>query len=319
MSARTLWAGALAALILGVAVCAASAPPASAPELAFKAPQSQRAPMLGAARAGQRLVAVGDYGTVLLSDDAGQSWRQAVRVATRETLTAVSFVGDKDGWAVGHGGIVMATHDGGENWEPLYSAGADVVLFSVHFSDARNGLAVGAFGHAMASRDGGRSWRKLALGQGGQSDRHLYHIFAGADSALWVTAEAGGLFRSSDGGDSFTAFSLPYKGSIWGGLALKDGALVVWGMRGHVLHSADQGRSWRDVKSGTDQAFTAGVQLASGELVLAGLGGVVARSHDGGHTFNTQTRPERQSHTALLAAQDTAQTFTLTGLGGPLR
>lgn len=93
---------------------------------------------------------------------------------------------------------------------------------------------------------------------------------------------------------------------------------MVWGMRGHVLLSADHGRTWRDVQSGTDQAFTAGVQMPDGELVLVGLGGVVARSRDGGHAFKTQTRPERQSHTALLLADGVPQSFTLTGLGGPI-
>lgn len=319
MSARGLLTGVVGAVMMMVCgAYAVSAPASSAPQAAYKAPQASRAPMLGAARAGKRLVGVGDYGTVLLSDDSGRSWRQAARVATRETLTAVSFVGDRDGWAVGHGGIVMATRDGGENWEQRHAAGPDVVLFSVHFSNAQQGLAVGAFGYAMQTSDAGRTWRKLSIGEGGQADRHLYHIFAGADSALWVTAEAGGLFRSDDGGNRFTALSLPYKGSLWGGLALNDGALMVWGMRGHVLLSDDQGQSWRDVKSGTDQAFTAGVQLSSGELVLVGLGGVVARSRDGGHTFTTQTRPERQSHTALLATDGTAHSFTLAGLGGPI-
>lgn len=318
MTARQ-WIGS-AAIVLATVVRAGAVqtPAPAAPQTAFKAPHASRAPMMAAARAGSRLVGVGDYGTVLLSDDNGRSWRQAIRVATRETLTAVSFVDDKQGWAVGHGGVVMATRDGGENWEQLYTAGDGVVLFSVYFADAKRGLAVGAFGYAMETHDGGRTWRELSISQGEQADRHLYDIFVGADSAIWVTAEAGGLFRSVDGGDTFTAVKLPYKGSIWGGLALKDAALMVWGMRGHVLLSADQGRSWRDVQSGTDQAFTAGIQMPDGELVLVGLGGVVARSLDGGHTFSTRIRPERQSYTALLATDGAPQSFTLTGLGGPL-
>lgn len=309
-----LWVSAAAAL-------AAPAPQAPTPSAAaFKAPLASRASMLAAARAGQRLVSVGDYGTVLLSDDGGQRWRQAHHVATRETLTAVSFVDDKRGWAVGHGGVVLASTDGGENWALRHQAGPQVALFSVHFTNANEGLAVGAFGHAMQTRDGGHQWQPLALGQGDQADRHLYHIFSGPKATLWVTAEAGGLFRSDDGGQTFTLIPLPYKGSIWGGLALNNGSLMVWGMRGHVLLSADQGRSWRDVQSGTDQAFTAGIQQPDGELVLVGLGGVVARSRDGGQTFSTQVRPERQSHTALMATEGgQPQSFTLTGIGGPLK
>ena len=317
----------IGSVLLVTAATALAAPaPATGPvapaqsAAAFQSPQASRAPMLAAARAGKRLVSVGDYGTVLLSDDNGQSWRQASRVATRETLTAVSFVDDKLGFAVGHGGVVLASTDGGENWTVRHRAGPEVVLFSVHFANAQEGLAVGAFGHAMQTRDGGSHWHTLTLVQGEQADRHLYQVFVGPNATLWVTAEAGGLFRSDDGGNTFTAVKLPYKGSIWGGLALKDGTLMVWGMRGHVLLSADQGRSWRDAQSGTDQAFTAGLQRPDGELVLVGLGGVVARSRDGGQTFSTQVRPERQSHTALIATEGgLPQSFTLTGLGGPLK
>lgn len=304
------------AVSAGMGAVRESAPPA--PGSAFKALHASRAPMMAAARAGKRIVGVGDYGTVLLSDDEGRSWRQAAQVPTRGTLTALHFVNDRQGWAVGHGGIVLATRDGGDNWAQLYSAGKEVVLFSVRFADAERGLAVGAFGFAMETRDGGRSWQQLSVAQGEQADRHLYHIFAGADSTIWITAEAGTVFRSGGGGGSFAALPLPYKGSIWGGMALRDGSLLVWGMRGHVLHSADQGRSWREVSSGTDQAITAGVQMASGEIVLAGLGGVVVRSRDGGRTFTAQTRPERQSHTALIEAGSALHTFTLAGIGGSI-
>lgn len=293
--------------------------PARSPAIgAFKAAHASRAPMMAATRAGKRLVAVGDYGTALLSDDDGRTWRQAAQMPTRDTLTAVSFIDERKGWAVGHGGIVLATRDGGENWERLHSAGNDVVLFSVRFADAERGLVVGAFGYAMETRDGGRSWRKLAVAQGGQEDRHLYHIFAGADATLWITAEAGVVFRSGGGG--FAALTLPYKGSIWGGMALRDGSMLVWGMRGHVLHSADQGRNWRVVSSGTEQAITAGVQMASGEIVLAGLGGAVLRSRDSGRSFIAETLPERLAHTAVLETAGGPLLFSLSGVAGrPLR
>lgn len=288
------------------------------PPSAFKAPHAAKAPLIGAVRAGKRIVAVGDYGTVLLSDDDGRTWRQAAQVPTRETLLAASFIDAQRGWAVGHGGLVLATRDGGETWARSYSAGPEVVLFSVRFADAERGLAVGAFGFAMETRDGGRNWRRLAIAQGEQADRHLYSLFAGADGSLWIAAEAGVVFRSHDGGRSFEALALPYHGSLWGGTVLRDGSVLVWGMRGHVLHSADQGRSWRELASGTDQALTAGVQTAGGEIVLAGLGGVVVRSRDGGRTFSVQTRPQRQAHTALVEAGGSLHTFTLAGIGGSI-
>src|SRR5262245_13814891 len=66
---------------------------------------ASQAMVLGTARAGERIVGVGDHGVVLLSDDGGGTFHQAKAVPTRATLTAVHFVSDREGWAVGHRGI----------------------------------------------------------------------------------------------------------------------------------------------------------------------------------------------------------------------
>ena len=72
--------------------------------------------LLDLAVAGNRLVAVGERGHVLLSDDQGATWRQAKSVPTRVMLTAVFFVDAQYGWAVGHDETILNTADGGENW-----------------------------------------------------------------------------------------------------------------------------------------------------------------------------------------------------------
>lgn len=66
--------------------------------------------------AGTRLVAVGERGVVLLSDDNGRSWRQAGSVPVSVALTDVHFVSATHGWAVGHSGVVLHSDDGGETW-----------------------------------------------------------------------------------------------------------------------------------------------------------------------------------------------------------
>src|SRR5674476_29040 len=124
-------------------VVAAPATTSAAPVVAFKASHATKAPLLGIARAGTRLVAVGDYGVVILSDDDGATWRQATSTATRHTLTAVTFTDERHGWAVGHGGTVLASNDGGETWTPAYAGPGDAALLSVWFDSAGHGLVVG--------------------------------------------------------------------------------------------------------------------------------------------------------------------------------
>ena len=67
------------------------------------------------ARAGERLVAVGERGRIILSDDNGVTWRQ-VHSPTSVTLTHVTFATPVDGWAVGGMGIVLHSADGGLSW-----------------------------------------------------------------------------------------------------------------------------------------------------------------------------------------------------------
>ena len=62
-----------------------------------------------------RIVAVGERGLVILSDDRGASWRQ-VPSPVSVTLTMVRFADEQHGVAVGHGGTVLTTDDAGTTW-----------------------------------------------------------------------------------------------------------------------------------------------------------------------------------------------------------
>lgn len=254
----------------------------------------------------QRRVAVGEYGHVLLSDDAGKTWRQARSVPTVTTLTSVHFIDAQRGWAAGHGGVVLGTADGGETWQRLAGAldGKEVIL-SIWFADANEGLAVGAFGYAARSHDGGRTWQAQTLAEGEDGERHLNQVFATAADAggtrtLWVAAEGGLLFRSADGGARWEPVKTPYKGSLWGGTALADGTLLAWGMRGTVLRSDDGGKTFAVVPTGSEQSIGGGVQLADGRVVLAALGGTVLASTDAGRSFTATVRDDRAGFAAVL-------------------
>jgi photosystem II stability/assembly factor-like uncharacterized protein len=298
-----------AALLAGLAWAAAQGAAAPPPGHARAAPLAAKNLLLAGTQiktaAGSRLVAVGEYGHVLLSDDQGRSWRQARSVPTVTTLTALHFIDDRQGWAVGHGGVVIGTLDGGETWQPLAGRlDGKEVLLSVWFKDALQGLVVGAFGYAARSADGGKSWTPVELAAGEDGERHLNQIFTGpainGQPGLWVAAENGVLFRSDDGGGRWQTVELPYKGSVWGGRLLADGALLVWGMRGHVLRSDDGGKTFAELDTGTDQSLGGGVQSGDGTVVLAGLGGAVLHSRDGGRHFTPTVRDDRASLTAVL-------------------
>ena len=115
----------IATLVAVLCSLAAAPPSATAQQLtagadplqrpALQAPRATRGVMLAVATAGSRIVAVGERGITLWSDDGGKTWHQA-EVPVSVTLTGLSFPTATEGWAVGHGGVVLHSADGGQHW-----------------------------------------------------------------------------------------------------------------------------------------------------------------------------------------------------------
>jgi len=196
-------------------------PPAALGEPAIQSPKALNAAMLAVAPAGPRLVAVGERGTVLLSDDGAKSWRQA-NVPVQVTLTAVRFVDDRVGWAVGHLGVILKSTDGGESWvkqldgvqaaklvaaggdertKRFVDEGPDKPFFDLDFIDAQHGFAVGAYNLAFATNDGGDHWAPMPSRLPNPKSLHLYGVRA-AGGHVYIAGEQGLLMASADGGES---------------------------------------------------------------------------------------------------------------------
>ncbi len=307
---RTTARAAAFALALLVASPAAAGPGAAPDGAALNLQPAEptsaatKAMMLSVARAGKRLVAVGDHGIVLLSDDDGATFRQARSVPVRSTLTAVCFSGDKFGWAVGHWGVVLRTDDAGESWKVQRAdTSVDQPLFSVYFKDAVHGWAVGLWSLMLTTADGGQSWTPVRLPAppgGGKADRNLLKIFADRRGTLFVAAEQGAVLRSTDG-ERWEYVDTGYRGTLWTGLALSNGTVLVGGLRGTIYRSDDGGTSWRESKTDLKSSIT-DIEEAGGKVFAVGLDGAAFESDDGGATFKSSQREDRLPFTALAVA-----------------
>jgi photosystem II stability/assembly factor-like uncharacterized protein len=266
--------------------------------------RAQQAALLNVTQAGTRLVAVGERGLVLLSDDDGRQWRQSPTPVS-VTLTRAYFVSERTGWAIGHSGVILRTRDGGSTWvkqfdglqaarlaaarysessaDPLARAlapiaaqlesdGADKPFFDILFSDERNGLVIGAYGLVFRTEDGGETWTPWLDHLDNPQGLHLYGI-ARSGKSLFIAGERGLLLQSVDGGRQFKSLSTPYKGSYFGIVSLSGGDLYLYGLRGHLFRSIDEGTSWTRVASPSDTSFSAGLALSDGEAAFANQAG----------------------------------------------
>lgn len=251
--------------------------------------------------AGKRLVAVGERGHVLLSDDQGLQWRQAAAVPTRATLTAVHATDAKTLWAVGHGGLILKSADAGEHWARVAGdAGGKDVLLSIRVEPDGRGLAVGGFGYAMRTTDGGSRWVPATLLAGDAGERHLNRIFVSAARTWLIAAEGGFVMRAEESGAPWQAVKTPYAGSLWSGASLGMAGLLACGMRGHIVHSVDDGRSWTMKAVEGAGSLTAIAPLSEGQCVIAGLEGTLLRGNAHEGRYGLQIREDHSTLTGLV-------------------
>ncbi|MEM8784512.1 MAG: YCF48-related protein [Pseudomonadota bacterium] len=291
----------------GSVLGAPSDPPITTPlpksnEEAVAADLADESLLIRATRAGERIVAVGKFGHIMLSDDNGETWRQSLDVPTRVMLTDVAFATDQIGWAVGHDQAILKTTDGGESWTKQFDdPGFEAPFLTVRAVDADTALAFGAFTTAYQTSDGGETWDQLTLvDENSDVSVHLNQVFTGPGNAIFIAAEFGNILRSTDGGATYDVIETGYQGSFWGGMGLESGDLLIYGMRGNVWRSGDGGDTWSPVQTGTNESFSGGAQLEDGSILLAGLGGALSLSTDGGRSFATTIRKERSNHSDIL-------------------
>lgn len=306
---------ALLLVLLGSASAACAAD--EEPRVAEPARLAARSLLIAIAQAGERLLAVGDRGIIVFSDDHGKSWTQSQAVPTQALLTGVCFFDAARGIAVGHDLVTLVTADAGGSWRRThFRPEAQRPLLDVWCGAGGHAIAVGAYSTYLESDDAGATWRerdfsaappparKPQAGAGQHDDDsgggfHLNRI-VGADAArLYIAGEAGHLYRSDDAGAHWRQLPSPYEGSFFGVLPLAGDAVLAYGLRGNLLRSEDAGASWRKLDTGTLAMLDGGARLGAHGAALVGLAGVVLASADGGRTF---TLVQQADHSGLAAA-----------------
>ena len=313
--------------------------------------RAKRGLLNGIAVAGQRLVAVGQRGHIVVSEDGGKSWKQ-VATPVSSDLTAVHFASALKGWAVGHDGVVLATSDGGLSWtrqldgrmlvriiqehyldrpsanlpsgdvlsklqsdaKRFIAEGPDKPFLDVWFDSESVGYVVGAFNLIFRTSDGGRSWVPLMDQTDNASQLHFYAARrVGGD--LYLAGEQGMVLKLNGQTQRFERVSVDYKGTFFG-IAGAGPSLLVFGLRGNIFRSEDAGASWSRTASGVQSSLTSAVFTADGRLVLASQAGDLLISSDQGKTF-TKGPPGGGPVGAMVSP--TSRTLVMVGPRGVLQ
>lgn len=298
------------------------------------------------ARAGDRLVAVGVRGLIVVSTDQGASWRQ-VTAPVSSDLVAVRFATARRGWASGHDGVILTTADGGETWTKLldgrkaaallgahlaklasagdpqaeklrkevarnYESGPEIPMLDLWFESESIGWAAGPFGTLLGTRDGGQTWTSWIEKVEGGKMLH-YNAVRGVGGDLYLASEQGTVFKLDRTRERFVPLATGYQGSFFGVLGTRD-FLIAYGLRGTAYRSRNGGASWERLATGVPGGLTGATLTDDGRLLFVSQDGRVIVSRDQGQTFQRVAIARAGLFTDVAQAAPGA--IVVTGLGG---
>ncbi|KQC08533.1 MAG: hypothetical protein APR54_04510 [Candidatus Cloacimonas sp. SDB] len=148
-------------------------------------------------------MAVGDEGTILRTEDGGETWLLSESGTTAD-LYSVCFFNENEAVAVGASATLIRTENGGMNWSPITVIGLNYDMFSVFIHPEGNGIAGGAAQTILSTDDGGLTWniKQTDYWGGGFWGAHMVDnvsgFLAGENSIM-----APLLAFTANGGDSF--------------------------------------------------------------------------------------------------------------------
>ncbi len=273
----------------------------------------ERLAIMDTGRAGKRIVAVGELGHILTSDDEAKTWHEAKVEGNRgSALTRLAFFNDKDGVAVGHDALALVTEDGGLTWrETMFDKTLSEPLLGVWGLAEGPDFAFGSFGRFFVSKDHGRSWERRDPGTG---DKHLYSMDGGKDGRLMMVGEQGLAAKSSDGGQTWQVIPEFYRGSMFGVIRLSADEWLVYGLRGNVWRTQDFGATWQQIQTGVSVGLFGHTVLPDGTIIIVGQGGLILESHYQGATFTIVQDNKGNNLTSVLPLADGR--LLTAGLGG---
>ena len=254
---------------------------------------------------------VGNEGTILHTDDGGNSWKPQTS-GTQVSLTSVDSSSPPVGWVVGHDGTILHTDDGGSSWKPQTSSTTQD-LKSVFFSSPQIGWAVGNYGTMLYTKNGGDSWQAWSGAIAKKPVHSLLFIGSRVGWAIVDDFPLSIILHTNDGGDTWSQIS--QRQEYLNSLAFVDeheGWAV--GGNGTILHTHDGGVNWKPQISGTQQVL---LSVTFATLPAVGMGGGHWR-HDSPHGRRRHELEATDGRTRT-SAEFGDVCFSAVGLGGGRR
>lgn len=256
-------------------------------------------------------VAVGDSGTVLLSTDDGQTWKnkspkkfvtfndvysfsqnktfivgdssslflginsldslKSIPLEKGFTFFKIKFLDDNNGFITGNRGTILKTTNGGSSWNKV-KTNTNEVVFDLSFFDSKNGYAVGWNGTILATANGGDTWNKLDVAG---TDNYLKSIDVTKKGYGIIVGGDGTILRSTNYGTTWEKVDIKWSGGFQKVKFLSEDYAIIIGSRGKLLVTKDRGETWNLVDSRIFSNMNSLNISLTGKIFIVGVSGLI--------------------------------------------
>ncbi|EON91667.1 hypothetical protein MARLIPOL_12060 [Marinobacter lipolyticus SM19] len=277
-------------------------------------------------KAGDRIVATGERGHIIYSDDEGQTWEQG-QVPVSVTMTGIDFGTEQHGWAVGHSGVVLHSGDAGETWE-LQLTGIEAAKLAIETKQEQIAELEEQIEEAPEEEKADLEWAldDLFFTMGNlEADldvgpvNPLLDVWFENEDHGFVIGAYGMILRTNDGGETWRDWSAridnPQSFHLNSITQVSGGAIVIVGEAGNIHVSADGGDTWERRESPYSGSLFGVIGTGKANEMLAfGLRGNKMLSTDLGQSWEMIPNDAGATLNSGMVADDGR--ITLVGNGG---
>lgn len=282
----------------------------------------------------QGLLAVTMYGSILRSENGGNSWQAwdvgsevdlwSVKFATRQSgwaagengtilhtedsgrtwdeqtsgtkveLDGITFVSEQSGWVAGQQGTILHTEDGGQHWR-AQSSGVHDWLFCFSFANQQSGWSAGSYGTILYTAVGGNSWHR----QRSPTNEWLRSLTFVTMQSGWAVGYGGTILHTEDGGNNWRSQITSTSARLFGVAFVSQQSGWTVGQYGTILHTEDGGQHWLAQSGGTHADLHAVSFLTSRSGWVAGDQGTILYTDDGGNNWRKQNSGRKALITSI--------------------
>lgn len=254
----------------------------------------------------------GDYQSKIFVTRNGGAYGAVLQLGVSNIYYDAFMVDQEIGYIVGSNATIYKCTEAGYGWT-LQNSGAGN-FYSVCFPSGNTGYAVGANSTAIMKKttDSGNTWLSVSI----PSINILKGVYFAVDLTGWICGSNGSLWKTIDGGATWSQQNLPLPGiNLEKMFFINSATGLVVGSGGAVYKTTNGGSSWAIKQSSINADLYDICFTSPGLLWAAGNSSTIIKSTNNGETWFQQQVPAGYSIRAIhMAGIDTGYAVSSEGI-----